>query len=331
MTTQVFATRTAQALLAVLVVTGNITAAVSARAQGEKVAVTVNGEIITEQEFFDRLQRLHGQAFLGAGNQLRGESAGQIVLDAMINEHLILQAAGKAKLMMSDENVAAELANLKQQPQVVAGLTGHVFTEAMLKHQIQIEGARFKLATTGVKVSPDEVDKYYKTHLADYTTPERWGLSVIRTTSLDTLAKIDADLKAGKSFAETAKLYSDDAATKDKGGDSGIVYATDTRVPAVLRDAVKLSKPGEITPALKLEQDAGPGKPKLVTWWRLLVRTKEPESVRPFSDLKSGLERLAIIEKAGGYQVADKKVADLRGQSDIRVTLPGYDNLDHRR
>lgn len=331
MTNHVFANNMARPLLAVLLVFGSVAIGNRAVAQGEKAAVAVNGEIITEQAFFERLQRLRGQSFLTPANQLRPESAGQIVLDAMIAEHLLLQAASKANLSMPDDEINTELANLKKQPQVVAGLTGHLFTEQMLKYDIQIQGARFKLATVGVKVSPDEVDKYYKAHLADYTTPERWGLSVIRTGSLETLTKIDSDLKEGKSFAETAKLYSEDTTTKDKGGDSGTIFATDTRVPAALRDAVKLLKPGEITPAVKLEQDAGPGKPRIVTWWRLLVRTKEPESVRPFSEMKVGVERLALIEKAGGYTTADKKTADLRSQSVIKVNIPGYENLEGRR
>ncbi len=327
MTKQGIMTRAVRLFPALLFAMVAIATAVHAAAQGEKTAVTVNGEIITEQEFFERLQRLHGQAFVAPGNQLRTETAGMIVLDAMISEHLLLQAASKAKLSISDAEIGAELANLKRQPQVVAGLTGHLYTEEMLKYDIRIQGARFKLATMGVKVSADDVEKYYKAHTTDYTTPESWAVSVIRTANLDTLAKIDTDLKAGKSFAETAKLYSDDIATKDKGGESGSIYATDTRIPATLLDAVKLLKPGAITPAIKLEQDAGSGKPKIVTWWRILLRSKEPESIRPLNDIKGAIERLALLEKAGGIQAGDKRVADLRSQSDIKVNLPGYESL----
>lgn len=264
------------------------------------------------------------------GNQLRPEAAGQLVLDALIIERLTLQAASKAKLALTDEETNVELANIKKQPQVVAGLTGHQFTEEMLKYDIRIQGARFKLSTIGVKVSADEVEKYYKAHLADYTIPERWGLSVIRTGSLDTVTKIDGALKEGKSFAETARLYSEDSATKDKGGDIGMIFANDTRIPAALRDAVKPLKLGEITPPVKLELETGPGKPKIVSWWRLLLKSREPESVRPFNEMKSGLERLALIEKAGGYQAGDRRIAELRSQSDIKINLPGYDSLATR-
>lgn len=298
-----------------------------AMAQGEKPAVVVNGEIITEQDFFERLQRLRGQDFLNANNQLRGESAGQIILNAMITERLTLQAAAKAKVALSDADTAAELANLKRQPQVVAGLTGHVFTEEMLKYDIRVQAARFKLATIGVKVSPEEVEKYYQAHLATYTIPERWGLSLIRTSNPDNLSKIDTDLKAGKSFADTARLYSEDATSKDKGGDLGVIAVNDTRLAPALRDAVRPLKVGAVTPAVKLEQEASDGKPKTVVWIRLLVTSKELETVRPFNDLKYGLQRLALIEKAGGYPAGDQRVAEFRSQSNIKINIPGYDNL----
>jgi len=209
-------------------------------------------------------------------------------------------------------------------------LAKHDYTEEMLKQDIRVQGARFKLATVGVKVTPDEVEKYYKAHIADYTTPELLGLSIIWTSNVDTQAKIDADLKAGKSFADTAKLYSEDLTSRDKGGEKPPIYASDPGLPAPIRDAVKLMKPGEVSPAVKLETDRGAGKPKLVTWWRILLRSREPENVRPLADIRSGVERLATIEKAGGLQTGDKKIADLRSQSEIKISLPGYESLESK-
>ncbi len=302
-----------------------------ASAQGEKAAALVNGEIITEGEFFDRLQRIRGQAFLAPNSQLRPETAGQIVLEALLFEKLTLQAAGKANLLLTDAEVATELETVKKQPQVINGLATHAFTEDQIKYDLRVQGARFNLTSAGAKVTPEDVEKYYQAHIADYTIPERWGLSLIRTGSIETLAKIDTDLKAGKSFAETAKLYSDDVATKANGGDIGIIFSTDTRVPAVLRDAVRPLKLGQITQPIKIEQDAGPGKPKVASWWRLLLKSKEPASVRPLNEIKTGIERLALIEKAGGYQVGDKKVADFRLTSVIKINLPGYESLASKK
>ncbi len=315
-------------VLVAILFMGGSTVATRAMPQGDKTAVIVNGEIITEQDFFERLQRMHAQSFLAGKDQLRGESAGQLILDSMITERLTLQAANKANVALSDTETATELADLKKQPQVLSGLATHQFTEEMLKYDIRVRGARFKLATAGVSVTSEEVQNYYKAHSTEYTTPEQWGVSVIRTANLDTLAKIDADLKSGKSFAETAKLYSEDTSTKDKGGDIGTMAANEPRLAAAIRDALRPLKVGEVSPAVKIEQDLGPGKAKLVTWWRLLMRTKEPEMVHTFDELKRGLERLALIEKAGGLQTADKKIAAFRSQSEVKVSMSGYENLE---
>ena len=298
MTIQGFSSRTTRLFLVALLVMSSSVVVDRASAQGEKTAAIVNGEIITEGEFFERLQHLRAQSFVLSATQLKKESAGFILMEAMINERLTLQTANKANIALSETETATELANLKKQPSVLEGLAKHEYTEEMLKQDIRISGARFKLATAGVKATPEDVEKFYKAHIADYTIPEQWGISIIRTGNLDTLAKIDADLKANKSFADTAKLYSEDLSSRDKGGDSGVIVATDTRIPAPIRDAVKLLKPGEVSPTVKTELDAGPGKSKVVTWWRLLLRTREPESVRPLSDIRAAVERFATIEKA---------------------------------
>src|ERR1043166_2357563 len=63
------------------------------RAQGpDKIAATVNGEAITEAAFYERLQFARAQEFIVSINPpvLKAEPAGQLILNAMINERLLL-------------------------------------------------------------------------------------------------------------------------------------------------------------------------------------------------------------------------------------------------
>ena len=69
------------------------------------------------------------------------------------------------------------------------------------------------------------------------------------------------------------------------------------------------------------------GKPKTPLWWLVRLVAKEPGKVIPFSDVKEQVERLATLARAGGYQTGDKKIADFRKLSVIRITLPGYQDL----
>lgn len=317
--------------LALLIAITGASATQKAIAQGEKPAAIVNGDIITEHEFFERLQRLRGQSFVttdSAGRgQIRKETAGQLTLESMIVERLTIQAANKDKVALTDEETNAQLENLKKQPNVIASLNQHLFTEEMLKQDIRVQGARFKLATEGVTVSADELQKYYKDHIMDYTIPEQWGLSIIGTGNPATPAKIQAELKTGKSFAEEAQLYSEDTVSRAHGGDIGTRAANDPSIPTPWRDAIRTMKPGDISAPVKLEQDPGGGKPKVVTWWLLLLKSKTPETVLSFDEAKLSVQRLALLEKAGGYRKGDEKIAVLRGQSEIKINLSGYESL----
>jgi len=116
---QGFTSRTARLFLVAFLVVGSSVVVRRASAQGGKTAAIVNGDIITEGEFFERLQHLRAQSFVLSRTELRKETAGVILMDAMITEHLTLQAANKANVALSDTETATELANLKKQPAVM--------------------------------------------------------------------------------------------------------------------------------------------------------------------------------------------------------------------
>jgi parvulin-like peptidyl-prolyl isomerase len=321
--------RIARWLGAALVV-GTLIGSGAAQAQGgaDKIIARVNGDSIMESEFYDRLQRLRAQDFLVSVNplQLRSETAGQLTLETLITERLILQWAAKTQQMPSDADVNGQLAALEKQPNIAQALANKLISEDMMRNSIRVQRARFNLATTAAAVSPPEVEDYYKKHIAQFTTPERWGLADIRISKSDVVDKAEADLKAGKSFPDVAKAYSDDARTKDNGGTMGLVAAADPSLPAPMKEAIKLLKVGEVTPPLKLEVRDMQGKPATI-WFILRLTSKEPESVRSFAEVKEQVEQEALLEKAGGYQVADKKIQQFRQQSDIQVSLPGYQSL----
>lgn len=301
------------------------------RAQSQadsKIALTVNGEAITTDEFYARLQRLSARDFIASINPVRfvNETSGQLVMNSLINERLFLQWAAKTNQMPTDAEILAEVEGLKKQPAIAQLLSIGLLTEDALKFDVRVQRARFNIATTAASVSPKDVETYYKAHLTDYTTPERWGLAALRTSKPDAVAKIEADLKAQKSFSDVVKTYSEDARTRNSGGVLGTVASNDTGLPAPIRDAVKTLKLGEVSPPIRIDVETSPGK-KTAIWWFIRLTSKDPPSVRPFEEVKTQVERLALLEQAGGIQVADKKIADYRKQANITINLPGYQNL----
>ena len=295
----------------------------------DKIAATVNGETIMEGEFYERLHRVRGQDFIVSLNPpaLRNETAGQLVMETLVTERLMVQWATKTKQIPTDAEVNEEFENQKKLPTVVKALADKQITEERLRHNVRIQLIRFNLTTTAVSLSATEVEAYYKAHIANYSTPEKWGLAVLMTRKALDLPKIQADVKADKPFAEIVKTYSEHTATKDKGGALGVVAATDPKLPTPLRDAVKNLKVGDVTPPIKMEASQGPNKPKVTVWWMLRLMSKEAGTMQEFATIRKQVERTALLERAGGYQVVDKKMTEFRKTSKLVIAMPGYEKL----
>ncbi len=301
----------------------------SAQASLDSIVLVVNGDSVPASEFYSRLQRVGAQDFLVSTNpvQMRPDLAGQIVMNNLINEHLLLQWAAKTTNLPSDADINTDVATLKKQPNIMQAITSGIITENDLRSEVRVDRARFNVATNSATLGPADAETYYKSHLASYTTPERWGLAILRTSKADDLPKIQAAFTAGKTFAEVVATYSEDTRTKANGGQLGLINAKNNGLPPAIETTVQTMKIGEVSTPIKLEVDAGPGKPKANLWFFVKLISKEAEIVHPYSEVKTQVERVALLERAGGYQVADKKIADFRKQSVIKINIPGYQNL----
>ena len=294
-----------------------------AQSEPAAIAATVNGDIITVAEFYARMQTMRAQDFLVSVNplQARPETAGILLLNDLINKRLILQWAAKTKDLPSESEIQAELDALEKQPNVQQALASHFFSEDNLRYDLRVQRARYNIATAALSITPAELDAYYKKNAARYGTPERWGLADIRTTRRSALPKIEDALRAGKPFAAVAKEFSDDLASKDKGGSLGVINAADPGLPASLRDAVKKLKTGEVTPPVKVVFPQGSA------WYFVRLTSREPATLPPLDSVRKQVEQQALLERAGGYAATDKKISEFRQSAKIEINLPGYQSL----
>lgn len=109
-------------------------------------------------------------------------------------------------------------------------------------------------------VIEDVLKDYWGWSLADFRRSIKEQLLTSKVTeALDTGAKSRAEaalaeLKAGKSFSEVAKKYSDDPATRDNGGELGfLVSKTDKNIPPQTVDALYKLKPGEVSGIVNID------------------------------------------------------------------------------
>ena len=150
-----------------------------------------------------------------------------------------------------------------------------------------------------LRVTQQELQDYYQRNRAAYQTPERVRVrhilfllrspegeaardpAAVRQQAESALA----ELRRGKDFAALARQHSDDAGSKEKGGELGWVLRGQT-VPA-LEQAIFSAPPG--------------GSPQLVeTGYGLhlvQVLAHEPEQVKPLAEVRNEIERVLKDDK----------------------------------
>lgn len=81
-----------------------------------------------------------------------------------------------------------------------------------------IQEAIFKKVTAGVKVTDDQVKKYYDKNKAQYGTPETRVVRHVLVKKKPLADQLYAQLRAGGDWKAIAKKYSQDPASKNQGG-----------------------------------------------------------------------------------------------------------------
>ena len=247
-----------------LVLCGNASAAIV-----DRIVAQVNDDIITQAEVNRRLAEirteLSGQY---TGDQLTEaiKKAEKEALDKMIEEKLLLQKATELGFKADVElQVSAYIEQLRKQynfkdtaefEKALAqqGTTMQEFRE-QLKDQIIISSLVSEMIGSRISILSQDIERYYKEHIKDFTTPEEVALSeiVISGEGSDTANEAKANeiyqrLKKGESFPTLAAQFSK-GLTAGKGGSIGS-YLT-SNLSADIGRAVASVKVGEVSEVQK--------------------------------------------------------------------------------
>jgi peptidyl-prolyl cis-trans isomerase D len=160
---------------------------------------------------------------------------------------------------------------------------------------VELDIERFAAAAD---VSEAELREYYETNKARYTTPGRRHARHILIAIGDDEAAAEARARAayeraraGEDFAALARELSDDAGSKESGGDLGFAQRDD--FVAAFGAAVWSMTPGEIRGPVRTE----------FGWHIIRLEAVDPEVTRTFDEVRAELEpelRRAKVEKAFG-------------------------------
>ena len=243
----------------------------------------VGGEHITRADYerilaqAKRNYKARKQKFPNAGTPQYQQLQNQIIT-YLVQTAEYSQRAEDMGIKISDKDVDARLAKLKKQffggneKKYQASLKAQHVTEAQVRRDIknQLVSERIYQKVTGsVKVSDQEVRKYYDSHKAQFTTPASRDVRHILVKSKSLADRLDTELQAahGRNFPQLVKKYSKDPGSKQNGG-----RYTDTKGsfdPAFEKTAFSLktkeiSQPVHTRFGWHIIQALGPTKPKHV-------------------------------------------------------------------
>ena len=208
-----------------------------AACSGGGAVATVNGQPISRDSFNSRLE---------TSPMARG------VLQQMVQEMLLEQYAKSNNIVITDADITAREDQIKSAFPGTSWddmLKSRNLTEADVRSALREQLILDKALQKEITISPAEIKAEFAKDHATYDTPATVTARHILVPSLALANQIEADLKAGQSFATLAAKYSTDPGSKDKGGDLGN-FRKGQMVPAF--DKYAFSAPiGVISPPIK--------------------------------------------------------------------------------
>lgn len=208
---------------------------VSGCGKGDDVIAVINGEAITEKEFYSylefkpdvRVNTSNGVATLGVDGIL-----GFQAMQDLIAQKATMQLAQDKKIYPTEEEINRELEFRKKlNTNFLANLTARGLTLEMIRKSLTLDLIQEKLLTDDVKVSTADVDKYVKENPKEFMEPARAELSYIKVSDQRTRDQVDRELSAGQSFTQVALRYSEAADAKQTNGK--LVDRTTGQAPSI--------------------------------------------------------------------------------------------------
>lgn len=205
------------------------------------LAALVNGEPITLAEY-QRLLEQFETTFREQGGPENEETLAALrrqVLEQMINQKLIEQAAAREGISVSEEEVIAQIEEGKREiggeekfnEWLQANKMTYEDLKAMLRSQLLSNAVRDRVTAS----VPAVTEQVHARHIL-LATEEK-------------AREVLAQLQAGGDFAALAQQYSEDLTTKDNGGDLG--FFPRGLMPPELEEAAFALSPGQVSGVVK--------------------------------------------------------------------------------
>jgi peptidyl-prolyl cis-trans isomerase C len=229
--------------------------------------MSINGQPITETEVAREqallMQRMDAKLSPEQLESIRETMRGHAV-DSIINRTLLLQAAEREGITVSQEEIEAKVEQIKNKFDSEESFIGHLKENGMtlkdvlkeVEKGVKLEALIDKQTANLKKATDEDIEEFYNSNIDRFKQPERVRAShvLVKKGAEDSeqtkkekrqkIEKIQMDLKKGGDFAAIAAEYSD-CPSKAKGGDLGFFSRGQMVKP--FEDSAFALKPGEIS------------------------------------------------------------------------------------
>lgn len=259
------------ALLAVAMPSGAAAqAAAAGRPQargGDYIVAVVNSELVTAFEVEQRLERAREEAQRRGGSMPSDAELRRQVLDALIEERVIVTYARDSGMRVDDPELDRAVASVASQNRLtIDQLRERLRRDGMdfgrfrttLRDQLLAERVREREVLSRITVSDTEIDRFLQQQRLASSSQTQLNIAQILVSVPESASEAEvasrrekalqviARLKTGESFEAVAAQVSDDTAGRAKGGALGLRPVD--RLPNLFVDAVRALPVGGTTP-----------------------------------------------------------------------------------
>lgn len=172
-------------------------------------AATVNGEKISKSELDDALSSQYGST----------------VLDTLISDEIIRQEMKKENIKVSDKEIAEEMEAYMDtfggEDTFNEVLKNSGVDVSIIEKNIMTYLASKKILEPEIEITDEEIQTYFDENKDSFDKEEEVEASHILVDDEKTAKEVVKKIEQDEDFAELAKEYSTDTATKDNGGELG--------------------------------------------------------------------------------------------------------------
>jgi peptidyl-prolyl cis-trans isomerase C len=243
----------------------------------DKILVTVGNKFITLNDFKQKLSKMPSYY------RNMAERNKKALLDDMIMETLFMEDAVR-KGIDRDREVRDILEEARKK----------ILMAKLMKLEVDDK----------IKVSEEEMKKYYEAHKSEYKKPEMWRASHILVSTEAGAKDVQTALAGGRRFQDLAKEKSIDA-TAARGGDVG--YFRKGQVLSEFENACFALDVGQVSPIVHTQ----------FGYHIIKLTDKKPESQQSFEEARPAVENdLRMLKR---NELFGKLLQDLKNKYRVRI------------